>query len=90
MNEYKLISGDFSPEEANKIIMTLINSKIDFHNLFAFSNHIRFNNDLNTSKKRIEELTTTKDEITELIKKGIKRGCNFRIKSSISIELIKE
>ena len=90
MNEYKLVNGKFSAEEAQKIIMLLINSKIDFHNLFSFSNHIRFNNDVNASKKRIEELTAAKDEMIELIKKGGQEGFNFRIKSSISIELIKD
>ena len=90
MNEYKLVNGEFSAEEAQKIIMALINSKIDFHNLFAFSNHIRFNNDVNASKKRIEELNLVKDEMIELIKKGSQDGYNFRIKSSISIELIKD
>ena len=88
MNEYKLVNGEFSAEDAQKIIMSLINSKIDFHNLFAFSNHIRYNKDVNESKKRIEELSSTKDEIIELIKKGSQDSHNFRIKSSIIIELI--
>ena len=88
MNEYKLVDGEFSAEEAQKIIMSLINSKIDFHNLIAFSNHIRFNNDANASKKRIEELTASKDEIIDLIKNGNQDGHHFRIKSTISIEVI--
>ena len=88
MNEYKLVDGEFSAEETQKIIMSLINSKIDFHNLYSFSNHIRFNNDVNASKKRIEELTATKDEIIELISKASQEGHHFRIKSTISIELI--
>lgn len=88
MNEYKLVNGEFSAEEAQKIIMSLINSKIDFHNLIAFSNHIRFNNDVNASQKRIEELTASKDEIIELIRKGNQYGHRFKIKSTISIELI--
>lgn len=88
MNNYKLIDGEFSPEEAKKILLSILNSKIDFHNLYAFSNHIRFDNDLNISKKRIGELNVTKEEIIELIEKGIQDGHNFRIKSSIDIELI--
>jgi hypothetical protein len=88
VREYKLIDGDFSPEESQKILMSLINNKIDFHNLFAFSNHIRFNNDMNVSKKRIDELTVTRDEIISLIRASKEEGKNFRIKSNISIELI--
>jgi hypothetical protein len=86
--QFKFIDGDFTPEESQKVLMTLINNKIDFHNLFAFSNHIRFNNDVNLSKKRIEELSAIRDEIADLIKKSSAEGKNFRIKSNISIELI--
>jgi hypothetical protein len=87
-NNYKLIDGDFTPDESKKILMSLINNKIDFHNLIAFSNHIRFNNDVNVSKKRIEELSATRDQMDELISKAIAEGKNFRIKSTINLELI--
>lgn len=87
---YKLIDGEFSAEEAQKILMSLINNKIDFHTLFAFSNHIRFNGDVNASKKRIEELTQTGDEIAEITKKASVEGYHFVIKSTVSLELIKD
>ena len=87
-NQFKLIDGDFSPEESQKILMSLINSKIDFHSLFAFSNHIRFNGDADISKKRIEELTATRNEIASLIKESTINGKKFRIKSTIIIEVI--
>jgi hypothetical protein len=87
---FKLIDGEFSAEEAQKILMSLINNKIDFHNLVAFSNHIRFNGDVNGSKKRIEELTKTREEIAEITKKANLEGYYFAIKSTISLELIKD
>ncbi len=87
---FKLIDGAFTAEETQKILMSLINNKIDFHNLFAFSNHIRFNQDSNASKKRIEELTATRDQIAEITKQAQLEGFNFRIKSNVSLELIKE
>ena len=87
---FKLIDGEFSAEEAQKILMSLINNKIDFHSLFAFSNHIRFNGDVNGSKRRIEELTKTREEIIEVTKKANIEGYNFSIKSTISLELIKD
>lgn len=87
---FKLIDGEFSAEEAQKILMSLINYKIDFHNLVAFSNHIRFNGDVNGSKKRIEELTKTREEIAEITKKANLEGYYFAIKSTISLELIKD
>jgi hypothetical protein len=88
--EYKLIDGEFSAEESHKIVMALLNHKIDFHSLFAFSNHIRFNQDLHVSKKRIEELTEAKESIAALISKAKAEGCHFLIKSAISLEMVKD
>jgi hypothetical protein len=39
---FKLIDGIFT-EEAEKVLTTLLNYKIDYHNREDFSNHIRFN-----------------------------------------------
>lgn len=88
MKEYKLIDGEFSPDDAKKVLLSILNSKINFHNLLSFSNHIRFNNDINTSKNRIEELNNTKTAIIELIDKATKDNLSLKIKSNITIELI--
>jgi len=87
---FKLIDGDFSAEEAQKVLMSLINNKIDFHSLYAFSNKIRFNDIDTVSKRRMEELTKTRDEIAQLAQKAKREGFHFSIKSNISIELIKD
>lgn len=89
IEEFKLIDGEFSADESHKILMSLLNHKIDFHSLFAFSNHIRFNKDLDVSKKRIEELTEAKEAITALIAKAKADGYHFVIKSAISLEMVK-
>lgn len=86
---FKLIDGEFSADEAQKILMSLINNKIDFHNLFAFSNHIRFNNDVNGSKKRIEELTKTREDVIAITQRANQEGYHFNIKGTIQLELIK-
>jgi hypothetical protein len=41
---FKLIEGVL-PQKKGNVLTTLINSKIDYHNLEDFSSHIRFNND---------------------------------------------
>jgi hypothetical protein len=88
MNEYKLVNGVFSAEEAQKIIMSLINSKIDFHNLNAFSDFIRHNSAADDSKSRIEELIQTREDIIKLIQEAEKKGKKLSIKSNISVALI--
>lgn len=87
--EHKLIDGIFSAEDADRVLTTLLNYKIDYHNREDFSNHIRFNKDIEHSKKRIQELTETKEQIKELIQKSKSEDIKFVIKSNISIELEK-
>lgn len=89
-HKYKLVDGEFSGGEAHEILMALINSKIDFHSLYAFSNKIRFNSSDEDSKNRVDELMQTRDAISALIKKADDEGYNFSVKSDISIELVKK
>jgi hypothetical protein len=88
-HEFKLIDGTFSAEDAERVLTTLLNYKIDYHNREDFSNHIRFNKDIEHSKKRIQELTETKGQIKILIQNSKSEDIKFVIKSNISIELEK-
>lgn len=87
--EFKLIDGTFSIEDANKVLTTLLNYKIDYHNREDFSNHIRFNKNIEHSKKRIQELTEAKEQIRSLILNSDSQDIKFVIKSNISIEIEK-
>jgi hypothetical protein len=85
--KFKLIEGDFSIDEAKKMVMSLISSKINFHNLNSFSDYVRFNRDPKKVEKRIAELTTTREEILNLLEEAEKKGMKLNIKSTIAIEL---
>ncbi|WP_298121244.1 hypothetical protein [Flavobacterium sp.] len=87
--EFKLIDGTFSLEDADSVLTTLLNYKIDYHKREDFSNHIRFNKDIEHSKKRIQELKETKEQIKNLIQNSKSKDMKFVIKSNISIELEK-
>ena len=87
--EFKLIDGTFSIEDANRVLTTLLNYKIDYHNREDFSNHIRFNKNIEHSKKRIQELTEAKEQIRSLILNSDSQDIKFVIKSNISIEIEK-
>ena len=86
-NEYKFIEGDFTAEEAKTLLMALITNKVNFHNLNSFSDYVRFNESAEKSKKRISELTGTREEILKLIDTAEKSGKKLNIKSVINIEL---
>jgi urate oxidase len=87
--EFKLMDGTFSIEDANRVLTTLLNYKIDYHNREDFSNHIRFNKNIEQSKKRIQELTEAKEQIRSLILNCETEDIKFVIKSNISIEIEK-
>ncbi|KAB1157659.1 hypothetical protein [Flavobacterium luteum] len=85
--KFQLIEGDFTPTEALKILMSVINSKIKFHQLDSFSNQIRFNSDASHSKKRIEALTESNEAIKKIIKEAEDKGMKLKINSTIEIVL---
>lgn len=84
--EFELVNGNFSPEEAKTVINSLINSKINFHNLEDFSNSIRFNSDSSNSKIRIEQLNEIKTKINQLLTEAnsknlsVELNCHFEAK----------
>jgi len=85
---FKLIDGVFNPVEAKKIIISLINNKINYHNLEDFSNHVRFNNNLSHSQKRVNELQDAKEEIANLISLAEEKGWELKINSTIEINIV--
>ena len=85
--EFKLIEGVFQPEEAQKLLMEMINTKINFHNLDAFSNHIRFNTSISNSNARVNELNETAEKLKILMEYARENTIELEIKSNISITL---
>jgi len=85
-----LISGSFSAEDARQVLLSLINHKINFHELNAWSHRERFGEDNAASLKRVEELSRTREEIAQLINKAAAMGQTLSINSSIEIDLDRE
>lgn len=86
---FKLIDGVFNSKEAKKIIISLINNKINYHNLEDFSNHIRFNNVMSNSQKRISELQSAQKMIEELVDLAEKNQWKLKIESTVEINIQK-
>jgi hypothetical protein len=84
---FTLINGSFTVEQAEQVLIALVNYKIDFHNREDFSNHIRFNNNLENSKKRIIELQETKVNLKNLLKELKLNNKNLVIKSTITVSV---
>lgn len=84
----KLIDGTFDPNEAKKIISGVLNSKINYHNLDAFSNQIRFDSDNLKTTTRIQELQNSNSEVLELVEFAKNNNLKLKIESQIFITLV--
>lgn len=87
IQEFKLIDGTFSIEEAEKILLMLFNYKIEYHSRDDFSKHVRFNDNINKSQTRIHELIATREEIRQMLAHLKSKQPMLVIQSSIKISL---
>ncbi len=87
-NQYKLIKGEFSPDDSLEILNHLILEKINFHNRRSFSQFIRSGSADEWSLARIEELEQSREEIEALVEKARAQGKTLIINSNISIEVL--
>lgn len=87
--EFKLVDGTFSANNAANVLFTLIGDKIKHHQLLLFSNEERYGADLTNSKIRIEQLTAMREEIADLIRDAREDGMELEITSNIQIVMKK-
>ena len=86
----KLVEGSFLPSEAGKVLFSLINSKINYHNLELFSAQERSEDDLEHSKQRIEYLRNASEKLSEFLKIATQNQNHFEIIGDLEISVIKK
>jgi len=89
-HSHKLIDGKYNVEQANEILFSLVNSKINFHNHEIFSNQERFNADVSHSVNRIAELKEVHEEIKRQLVFAKENGLKLKVKSSVDIVFVKK
>lgn len=87
--QYKLIDGTFSPEDAKTVLLTLVNDKINYHKMEHFSHHERFGKDLKHSAKRIEELEKLSVELVQKLNSATEQNAQVKINGYIELQFIK-
>lgn len=85
MKTTPLIKGKFTPEEAQEILLGMLNSKIKFHEMKCFSSMIRFGESDAASVSRIEELRLAKAQINALIEQAKDNHQPLFIEANIQI-----
>ena len=84
-HEFKLIDGQFHPNDAMNILMSLFNSKIEYHQLESFSNQIRSGSDVSSSQNRIQSLRDSVENMKTILKEADLNGKQLKIEGLIQI-----
>ena len=88
LQEFLLINGQFTAEEAKEILTCLISSKLSFHNKKNLRSIEHTGQIDHKAKKRIKELEKMRLEILKLVEKGEESGFTLNIYSDINIKLV--
>lgn len=84
-----LIKGDFTPRDARDILLDLLNSKINFHNLKDWSSRERFGKPDADSRHRLKDLTESRNKVRTLFSELINEETEEKSVTVIStIEII--
>ncbi|MFM6926550.1 MAG: hypothetical protein ACKOU7_13670 [Ferruginibacter sp.] len=81
------IEGIFSPDEAKEILMNMIKSKINFHNIKNWSSNERFGKDDETAKRRIPELKKDLEKLETILAEAKTLNKKLIVDSEINIIL---
>lgn len=84
---FRLIQGKFSPEDANQLLMTLIQDKLKFHQRNNASRRERFGEKDAGIETRIEQLRQTKTDLSTVIAEAATAGQTLTINCNIEITL---
>ena len=82
-----LIKGTFTPQEAREILLQLLDSKINFHNMKNWSTRERFGITNADSEQRLKHLKDSRKTVETLIAKSIAEEKSLMISSSIEISI---
>ena len=81
----RLIDGTFPVEDANLLLLELLRFKIGFHDQKLFRDYNEFNADQSNSKRRIEALTKSLQDVRRLMADAKLAGHEIEIDCAIEI-----
>lgn len=89
-HEFKLVQGRFTPEEAGKVLYSLLQDKINYHNTEILSQQIRFGfeKDVSHAEIRIANLRAVNDELVKFLKQVSLAGKNLEISGDFLLKVV--
>lgn len=82
---YTLIKGSFNTSDAKTLLRSLVQYKINFHQVRNFSFQERFGKKEPKGEKRVAELTKCLEQILDLLDRNDIKGQKFKIHAEINI-----
>lgn len=86
--EFKLVQGSFKPEEAGRVLLSLLQNKISYHNMEALSTQIRFGGDVSRSEKRIKELEEISESLTAFLTEAGHHDKMLLVEGTFAIKVV--
>jgi hypothetical protein len=84
--EIKLINGVFDNTDTTEIILSMLNKKIEYHELIHFSKLIKYNEKDLQLENRIEALKKARQSFIEFL--SLNKDSVFKIQSDIKIDVL--
>lgn len=82
---FKLVDGKFLPADARKILMELIQSKIDYHSRELYAKQERNETNVAGTEKRIAQLRKSADTLKKVLATAEKKGQYLKVKGAVEI-----
>ena len=83
--QFQLIDGTFTPSEASRVLLSLVQRKMDYHRLEQFSNEVRLGQDPSHSEKRLQDLAKLESVLKKLFASADDAKQNLKINGWIEI-----
>jgi hypothetical protein len=90
IENFTLVEGKFSAQDAREILLSLINNKIKFHELKNFSHEVRFSRTDNHSVMRIAELKACRESLKDRLKMAVDSNTIIKVHSTVVVEFMNE
>ncbi len=87
-HEFKLIQGTFKAEEAKRILLEMLNNKINFHSRQIHRIQEQSGGNTTHSENRMNELLDTMEVLKKVLMEAEKNNLQVKISCPITIELV--
>ncbi len=87
--QFKLIDGVFTPEKAGKILYTMIQNKISFHNVAIMATSEKTNAEDEHSEKRVAELLAVRSSLKEQLHLANELGMKVEVNGYFEVKFVK-